>query len=339
MKILVIGGFYDDNDEMSYLNEETIKFAKILAQEIINQGHTLINACMTEFDSVLAQSADETLKKNKDQLSDDRIIGYLGRGSKASHNYGKIRRSELKDWDLGGSNLQIPEPIDIADVLITVCGFRGTQRAANWARIAKKPILPIDKFEGASRMIYKEELINFNNSKGANISKDDFEDLSQSSISDIDLAKTVLNLSERINISKNCFVIMSFSEDPTLEDVYESFKEVCKRFTPVYDCQRMDKMTDINRITPEMFNSIRNAAFVIVDLTFERPNVYYELGYADALDKPIIVTAREGTNVHFDAKDFPILFWKSQTNLKKELTLRIEQIAKKQGRVKNQVQN
>jgi len=229
----------------------------------------------------------------------------------------------------------IPEPIDTADVLITVCGFRGTQRAANWARIANKPILPIVKFEGASKMIYREERNNFINSKRENITLDDFEDLSQSSISDIDLVKTVLSLSERINISKNCFVIMSFSDDPTLEDAYESFKEVCKRFTPIYYCKRMDEITDIKRITQEMFDSIRNCAFVIVDLTFERPNVYYELGYADALDKPIIVTAREGTKIHFDAKDFPIIFWNSQTNLKKELTNRIQQIAKKQGRVIN----
>ncbi len=328
MKILVIGGLNEDQPE---LMDKTVKFTKILGQEIIKQGHTLVNACMTEFDAVLAKSAYETLSA-QEKSSNNRIVGYIIDGRQPSHNYGKIRNSELKNWELGQPKLSIPEPIEIADVVITVCGFHGTQRAANWARIANKPLLPIVKFEGASKMIYREERKNFDLSGKKNISKDEFEDLSQTAIADIDLVKTVLNLAERINVSKNAFVIMSFKEDPSLEDAYESFKEVCSRFSPKYQCQRMDEITDINRITPEMFNNIKNSAFVIVDLTFERPNVYYELGYADALEKPIVVTAKEGTKIHFDAKDFPILFWNSQTNLKKELEKRIKQIAMKQGR-------
>ncbi len=81
-----------------------------------------------------------------------------------------------------------------------------------------------------------------------------------------------------------------------------------------------------------MFSNIKYSAFVIVDLSMARPNVYYEMGYADALDTPIIATAKEGTEIHFNVKDVPIIFWNSQTQLKKDLQLRIEQIASKQGR-------
>lgn len=328
MRILVVGGF---NEEKPKLKEKTINFTKILGEEIINHGHILVNACLTEFDAVVTKSAFEALN-NQERESNDRIVGYIVDGMQPSHQIGKIRNSELKDWELKHSNLRIPEPIEVADVVITVCGFKGTRRAANWARIANKPLLPVVKFEGASKEIYREER---NKSKWKNITQEEFEDLSQTSIADKDLVKSILNLAERVNVSKNAFVIMSFSEDPSLEDAYESFKEVCGRFTPKYYCHRMDEITDIKRITPEMFNSIKNSAFVIVDLTFERPNVYYELGYADALNKPIIVTAKEGTKIHFDAKDFPIIFWNSQTNLKKELQKRMQQIAMKQGRVIN----
>lgn len=328
MKILVIGGFNEDKVE---LMEKTKSFTKVLGKEIISQGHTLINACMTEFDSVLAESALTALE-DEENSSLDRVVGYIIDGMTPSHSFGKIRNSELKDWELGGPSLRIPEPIDNADVVIIVCGFDGAQRAANWARIANKPILPIVKFEGAAKLIYSEERSNFLSSNVKNISLDEFEDLAQVSITDEELAQSVLNLAERINISKNVFAIMSFTDDPGLEDAYESFKDVCNKFVPSYNCMRMDEITDIKRITPEMFNSIKNSAFVIVDLTMERPNVYYELGYADALDKEIIVTAKEGTTIHFDAKDFPIIFWNSQTKLKRELTLRINQIALKQGR-------
>ncbi|MDO7173835.1 hypothetical protein [Mariniflexile sp. AS56] len=331
MKILVAGGFYDSKEDPK-LYSKTVDFTKTLGEEIIKQGHTLINACVSEFDAVLAESAFNALKYTNDD-SKDRIIGYVADGKKPSHNFGKIRSSELKDWELGGSNLRIPEPIDIADVVIIVCGFNGVQRAANWARIAKKPILPLVKFGGSSKEIYREEKINLKKSMSSNISIGDFEDLSQTTIEDIDLAKTVLSLAERINLSKNAFVIMSFNDDPNLEDAFDSFKTVCNRFSPKYNCQRMDEITDIKKITPEMLNNIRNSAFVIVDLTFERPNVYYELGYADALEKPIIVTARKETIIHFDAKDFPILFWESQKVLKQELLKRVQQIATNQGRV------
>jgi len=326
MKILVIGGFNDDNSESK---EKTLKFVEKLSEQIVNKGHTLLNACRTEFDAVLAQNAAEKLIKN-DESPKDKILGYIIDGEKPSHNFGKIRNSELKDWNLSGPNLRIPEPIENADVVIAVCGFNGTQTAANWARIANKPLLPLVKFEGAAKAIYKEERKKYENIGGNNISLDDFEDLAETTVSDDELALTVINLAERINVSKDAFVIMSFTDDPALIDAYQSFKEVCTQFN--YDCKRMDEITDNKRITPAMFSSIKNSAFVIVELSMERPNVYYEMGYADALDKPMIALAKEGTTIHFDAKDVPIIFWNSQTQLKKDLHARIEQIASKQGR-------
>lgn len=331
MKILVIGSIGRQTDPQK---SETIRFTRILGKELMRQGHTLINACQNEFDSILAESAFETLQ-NTSESSKNRIIGYVADGKQSSHKYGKILFSELKDWELGGPRLRIPEPIEAAEVVIIIGGGDGTQKAANWARIAKKPILPIVKFGGAGKVIYQEERNNFYKSGMINITLSEFEDISETSDPDSELATTVLNLAERIKASKNVLVIMSFSEDSSLEDAYESFNEVCSRFSPEYNCQRMDQITDIKRITTEMISRIKKSAFLIVDLTFERPNVYFELGFADALDKPLIVTAKEGTKIHFDAKDFPIIFWSSQTQLKKDLYKRIQQIASKQGRELN----
>lgn len=328
MNILVIGGFNDDNPESK---KKTLKFVKKLSKQIVNNGHTLLNACRTEFDAVLAENAAKELK-NIGQKPKDKILGYIIDGEEPSHTYGKIRNSELKDWNLGGPSLRVPEPIENADVVIAVCGFEGTQTAANWARIAKKPLLPVVKFEGAAKAIYKEERKEYENSGDNNISLDDFEDLAETTVSDDELALSVINLAERINVSNDAFVIMSFTDDPALTDAYQSFKDVCSQFDPPYDCKRMDEITDNKRITPAMFSSIKNSAFVIVELSMERPNVYYEMGYADALDKPIVATAKEGTIIHFDAKDVPIIFWNSQTQLKKDLQQRIQQIASKQGR-------
>ncbi|GAB3011863.1 hypothetical protein GCM10027284_34090 [Cyclobacterium sediminis] len=328
MKILVIGGFNDNNLESK---EKALNFVEKLSEQIVINGHTLLNACRTEFDAVLARNAAERLVKNNVDPK-DKILGYIIDGEEPSHNSGKIRNSELRDWNLSSPNLRIPEPIENADVVIAVCGFNGTQTAANWARIANKPLLPLVKFGGAAKAIYKEERKKYENLGGNNITLDDFEDLAEATISDEELALSVINLAERINVSNNVFVVMSFNTDPSLIDAYQSFKDVCSQFNPPYNCMRMDEITDTKRITPTMFSSIKNSAFVIVELSMERPNIYYEMGFADALDKPLIALAKEGTKIHFDAKDVPIIFWNSQTQLKKDLHARIQEIASKQGR-------
>ncbi|MBT8267074.1 MAG: hypothetical protein KJP20_11060 [Bacteroidia bacterium] len=328
MNILVIGGLYENNPE---IKEKTSKFIKKLSKQIVKNGHTLLNACLTEFDAELAKHATKELKK-RDERPRDRIIGYIIDGMEPIHTHGKIRHSELKDWNLGGPDLKIPEPVELADVVIAVCGFDGTQKAANWARIANKPLLPLVKFGGAAKAIYAEERKKYDNSGSHHISLDDFENLAETSVSDEELAADVINIAERIKVSNDAFVIMSFTDDPALIDAYQTFKDVCSEFDPPYDCKRMDEITDNKRITPAMFANIKNSAFVIVELSMERPNVYYEMGYADALDKPMIATAKEGTKIHFDAKDVPIIFWNSQKQLKEDLRLRIQQIASKQGR-------
>ena len=77
---------------------------------------------------------------------------------------------------------------------------------------------------------------------------------------------------------------------------------------------------------------IKNCAFTIIDLSDEKVNVYYELGYADAIEKPLIVTAKAGTILPFDVKDIPVIFWKNQKNLREQLTKKIKFISSTQGR-------
>ncbi|KLK93799.1 hypothetical protein AA309_07205 [Microvirga vignae] len=42
------------------------------------------------------------------------------------------------------------------------------------------------------------------------------------------------------------------------------------------------------RIVPTIFSSIKRSAFIIVEMSGAKPNIYFELGYARALGKPII---------------------------------------------------
>jgi hypothetical protein len=326
LHILVAGGFNEDDKEGLPRIEE---FARLLGKEVINQGHILLNACRTSFDRIVAESALSAVTALGSDPS-DRIISYALAGQSPAHNFGNVRTSQLIDWELGCPKLRIPEPIEQADAVIIVGGFTGTHRAANWARISGKPLLPVPRFAGAAEKIYAEELDLFEQTYKGRLTKGEFENLSQLTSDPAEFAQTVVSLAERLQSSNLVMVVMSFSDDPELEDAYESYKEVCKGFK--YDCRRIDDESNVPRILPEILAQIAGCALVIVDLSDEKANVYYELGYADGLKKPMLVTAKKGTKLPFDVKDIPVIFWENQKGLKEQLHKKISKIAAKQGR-------
>ncbi len=329
MNILCVGGFDAEDPKKKEVTEE---FTRYLGKEIVKQGHTLLNGCMTDFDAVITESAVQYLKKKNAADIDRKVVSYLPRKVEPSHNNGNIIQSKVNNWGMVDPKLNFPEPVEKAHAIICVGGYDGTNMAANLGRIAQKTVLPVARFGGASSQIYDFEREKIAQNKNYRIELQDFEILAGINSSNEELAQRVVNLAERVKSSGNAFVIMSFKDDPSLKDTHASFKTVCKIYDPPYRCIRLDEEKGIKRIFPEILRHIEQSAFVFVDLTLGRPNVYYELGYAEALEKPIIATAKEGTEIHFDAKDIPIIFWNSQEDFKKELVKTINEIAKNQGR-------
>jgi hypothetical protein len=114
-------------------------------------------------------------------------------------------------------------------------------------------------------------------------------------------------------------------------DAYNTFDRVCR--ANGFHAFKVDQ--DFNarqRIVPSIFSSIRRSAFIIADLTEPRPNVYYELGYAQALGKDILTTAQKGTDLPFDVFDVPAHFWDSQYALEEKLQIEVQAIAQRFGR-------
>lgn len=77
---------------------------------------------------------------------------------------------------------------------------------------------------------------------------------------------------------------------------------------------------------------ICHSAFVIADVTEKSLNVFYEIGFAKGLGRPVIITAREGTELPFDIKDTPIVFWSTLNELKQKLETLIGEVKAKLGR-------
>lgn len=322
-KILITGA-------LDLSKKDVQEFINYLAVELVEQGHVILNGCRNNFDKAIAHDAYQCLQKKKIDPS-QQIISYVMDDSSAPiHTFGTILKSRLKNWDITFKRLQAPEPIQMADIVIVIGGSEGTLRAANWARIDNKPLLPVTAFGGVAVDLYNEEIKDFDKKYAERITRNDYELLNQV-CTDLDkIAKDVVSLAELLLSSKEVFVIMSFSRDPKLEDAYDSFSEVCKEFK--YECTRMNNAHLAGRIIPEIQSRIKKSAFVIVDLSEARPNVYYELGYAEGKNKRVVMTAFQGTELPFDVADIPTIFWEGQKQLKDQLREKIKLIALSQGR-------
>jgi hypothetical protein len=68
--------------------------------------------------------------------------------------------------------------------------------------------------------------------------------------------------------------------------------------------ERADEITETGRITDQIVTAIERSDVLIADITGTNPNVLFELGYADALGKAVIVLNQEVGNTPFDIKDW-----------------------------------
>ena len=122
------------------------------------------------------------------------------------------------------------------------------------------------------------------------------------------------------------FMIMSFSSDPMLEDTYSAIGRAVRKVDPSIVIERVDQIEDDFKITEKILECINKSKVIISDLTDERPNVYFELGYARGIKKKVIQIAKEGTKLHFDIKDINTIFYRNATDLELKITRRLEKM-------------
>jgi hypothetical protein len=321
MRILIGGSLKDISREAELCQQ----FAVALGSEVVKQGHTLLNGCRGSLDKAVATAAAEWLTTNgKDPAKF--IIGYCAKDCEPAHSIGMIRRSALVDWQMNHPELRVPEQIELADATVFVSGHNGTFWAKNWAFYARKPILDVPRFGGAGETIYDQELERLQLDSPA--MAQDYEMLNQVARGVADYAKDVVALAERMASPRIVFTIMSFKKE--FRDVYGSCKEVCKEFD--FDAERTDESLSLERIVPRIEKGIKESAFVIADVSEASPNVFYEVGYARGLGKPVLMTARRGTARAFDVADIPTIDWDDQQELKEGLRRSIAGIKMKFGR-------
>lgn len=121
----------------------------------------------------------------------------------------------------------------------------------------------------------------------------------------------------------SAFIMMWIDQNrPELEDVYATIKRCFKNFG--ISAERADDIEHTGRITEEIVNKIRSSEFLYADLSGARPNVYYEVGFAHALSRKVILYRKSGESLHFDLAGYNCPEYKNLVDLEAKLNLKLE---------------
>jgi hypothetical protein len=111
------------------------------------------------------------------------------------------------------------------------------------------------------------------------------------------------------------FVLMPLSKN--FDDVYQlGIKETCAEIG-LY-CERVDEQIFQETILERIYNQIYKADLIIADMTGKNPNVFYEVGYAHALGKNVILLTKNSEDIPFDLKHYPHIVYNGKIVLLKD---------------------
>lgn len=234
----------------------------------------------------------------------------------------------MSSWDPGQPEWGIPVPLRECEAVVVMGGGPATHRVIHLSRMVGKPILPVAAFGGAAGEAFRTEMARFELVYAGRVTRSDY-DILNTALAALDreerferLAANVISLAAKIVSGNDVFVVMSFREES--DDTYNTIKRVCSSYD--FTSQRTDKDASTSRIYKRIVEGIQRATLVIADVSFSSLNVYYELGFAEALGKDVIVIAKEGTELPFDTNDIPTTFFRNQTRLEEMLRSRIERL-------------
>jgi len=108
-----------------------------------------------------------------------------------------------------------------------------------------------------------------------------------------------------------CFAIGPYGADNSETRKWSNFVFE-KIIEPVlkdgYTVQRTIDDPEPGKISSRIERDLNEARIVVADLTDANPNVYFELGFRHALNRPLIHMARAGTVLPFDIRDFEVIW-------------------------------
>jgi len=152
----------------------------------------------------------------------------------------------------------------------------------------------------------------------------DIVDLIGTTVGSLETAAGSLSTEVTSSYRRGTAFIMMWMDptDPQLEDVSKTVKRCFDSFS--IKAVRSDDIQHEDLITKRILDEIKTAEFLFADLTGARPSVYYEVGYAHAIGRRVILFRKRGTRIHFDLVGYNCPEWKNMSDLETQLGKRLE---------------
>jgi hypothetical protein len=126
--------------------------------------------------------------------------------------------------------------------------------------------------------------------------------------------------------------MMPFRED--FDVIRRSIREAASRAK--VECIWADEIIEAGPITEQIVNEIRRSWACIADVTGQNPNVAWEIGFAQALGKPVVAIAQSAMDLFFDLKDQRTIVYSREDlprTLVQHLTIWLERLRSSQPSV------
>lgn len=124
-----------------------------------------------------------------------------------------------------------------------------------------------------------------------------------------DTAGTLKRLEKIANVEAGdtCFVMMPFA-DPT-GAYYKTVYEPAIKKAGLRAVRADDDMFSTGKIVDQIWTGIHSSKILVAELTGRNPNVFYELGLAHALQKPVVLVSSNEKDVPFDVQHIRVIYY------------------------------
>jgi hypothetical protein len=114
----------------------------------------------------------------------------------------------------------------------------------------------------------------------------------------------------KIEHGDTCFVMMPFA-DP-IGGYYKSIYEAAINKAGLRPVRADDDIFATGKIIDQVWSGITTAKVLVAELTGRNPNVFYELGLAHALNKPVVLVSSNQGDVPFDLQHIRVIYYDMQ---------------------------
>ena len=110
-----------------------------------------------------------------------------------------------------------------------------------------------------------------------------------------------------VEAGATCFVMQPFGG--TLGGYYESIFKPAIEQAGMTSVRADAEIFGTGKIMDQIWRGIRSAKVLVAEMTTKNPNVFYELGLAHALEKPVVLVSSNQEDVPFDLRHIRVILY------------------------------